>query len=307
MGKGCQVSSRSSRNRIALVALACFFANAGCTLALNHDKQCSSDSDCSHFSPTARCVNEICADSNAGSGGSGSSGNDWSCLGRVVTPQRGNSMIKIAMSFFDFIEQSPVISGFVVRPCSKMDVECTSPLSLPVSPDQQGVATITVPAGFDGYAEVIGVSDSGDGGPPKYAPTLVFFNPPPVADTSNTMTAMFAPESLAALAGSNGTLLDPTLGSLASGAFDCKSQLAAGVTLEPDRSVESTRRFYYIDGLPNFAASATGPAGYGGLINLPIGTIRLTAKLQATGQTIASASVFTRAGYLAQVDVTPTP
>jgi hypothetical protein len=211
------------------------------------------------------------------------------------------------MSFFDFIEQSPVTSGFFVRPCSKMDVTCASPLTPPASPDQNGIATITVPSGFDGYAEVISDSVSADSGLPKYAPSLVFFNPPPVADTSNTMTAMFSPESLAALAGLNGTQLDPTLGSLASGAFDCKGQLTAGVSLESDRTTQSTRRFYYIDGLPNFEASATGPAGYGGFINLPVGTIRLTAKLEATGQTIASASVFTRAGYLAQVDITPMP
>ena len=97
------------------------------------------------------------------------------------------------------------------------------------------------------------------------------------------------------------------LGNIFSGALDCQVVPAAGVSWEPDRSTESTRRFFYVDGLPSEAAVVTDSTGYGGLINMPTGTLRLFVKLATTGQTIGSASVFVRAGHISFVSLTPSP
>ncbi|HMA96563.1 MAG TPA: hypothetical protein VKP30_27950 [Polyangiaceae bacterium] len=296
---------------------ACLVTTEACTFALNHERQCSHDTDCKRFGTSAVCVQGACHDSSATGGGGGgdqtketsvegSTDPGWSCLGKVLWPSKQASSIKIAMSFFDFVEQTPVTTDFTVRACSKMDILCANPIGPAVAPDATGIASITVPSGFDGYAEIVGSIAAG-AETPKYVPSLVFFNPPPIEDTNNTMTAMFSPEALDVLAESNGNTIDPTLGSVFFGTIDCNGKLGAGVSVEPDRTVEATRRFYYIDGLPNFAAVATDAAGYGGLINLPSGTIRLYAKLAATGQPIATVSVFIRAGHISQVDVIPAP
>jgi hypothetical protein len=213
------------------------------------------------------------------------------------------------MTFFDFVNQIPVTSDFVVRPCAKMDVLCANPLGPTATPDENGVATITVPSGFDGYAEIVsGSGTTVDGAVvAKYVPTMVFFNPPPIEDSANSMTAMFSPEAFAALAESNESTIDSTLGSLFSGALDCKGSFSAGVSLETDRTVAATRKFYYVDGLPNFAAATTDSSGYGGLINLPTGTIRLSAKVGVNGPTIGAISAFIRPGYISQVDLVPSP
>jgi hypothetical protein len=235
------------------------------------------------------------------------SGPDWSCLGKVAWSSGNQPQIAIAMSFFNFVNQVPVTTDFLVRPCSKMDILCANPLGPAIAPDGNGLATITVPSSFDGYAEIVSATTGNDTGASTYVPSLVFFNPPPIKDSNNSMTAMFLPEALAALAESNNNVIDPTLGNLFSGAIDCKGNLSEGVSFETDRTVAATRRFYYVDGLPNFGAVATDASGYGGFINLPNGTIQIYAKLKATGQTIGTVSVFIRAGHISQVDLAPSP
>lgn len=305
---------------ILVLALAYFVVNAGCTLILNHDKQCTIDDDCKRFSASAVCVDSICRSGTAnehlfdaagvdaaGAEDGGASGPDWSCLGNVVWPSGSQPQVQVAMPFFDLVNKVPVTAGILVRPCAKMDILCANPLGPAVAPDGSGTVSITVPTGFDGYAEVVSTTTLDDAGTPTFVPALVFFNPPPIEDTRHDLTMMFSPIALAVLAASQGNTIDPTLGSLFSGAIDCKGKLSAGVSWEPDRTADATRRFYYVGGLPSEAAVATDSTGYGGLINLPTGTIILHAKLQETGQAIGSVSVFIRKGCITQVDLGPSP
>jgi hypothetical protein len=210
------------------------------------------------------------------------------------------------MQFVDLIAKLPT-TAITVRACAKLDIVCANPLNAPVRPDERGMAALTVPASFDGYAEVLPIIDATGSDPTAVVPMNVFFNPPPATDEHYGTVPSFTHQALAALASVQGNSIDPALGFLFSGALDCNGNPAAGVSWEPDRAVESTRRFYYVDGLPSEAAVATDVTGYGGFINMPTGTIRLYSKLQSTGQAIGSTSVFVRAGFLTTGFLVPTP
>lgn len=291
-------------------------ASFGCSLTLKTDeKQCTTDDDCKSrggLMAKAVCRDQVCVDDQANTDGSGNdesdagTGPNWSCLGKVAWPSPTKPQVVVTMQFLDLVAKVPV-TAITAHPCAKMDVTCANPLGPKVSPDEKGIATLTLTASFDGYVEVLGTATSEDAGAPSIVPMNVFFNPPPVADSHFGAVPTFTRQGLTALASVHQNTIDPTLGFLFSGALDCNMKPAAGVSWEPDRTADATRRFYYVDGLPSEAAVATDPSGYGGFINMPSGTIRLFFKLQATGMRVGETSVFVRAGYLTTGFLVPTP
>jgi hypothetical protein len=291
--------------------------SSACSLALRtNENQCSNDEDCANrggLMAQAVCRDQVCVEAHAGGGGGGANtstdagtGPDFRCVGKVTWPLPVEPQIVVTMQFIDLVAKLP-LTQINVHACAKMDVTCANPLGPSVSPDEKGIAAVNVPASFDGYVEVLGVDAAADAGAPALVPMNVFFNPPPVENSHFGVVPCFTRPALAALASVHGNTIDPSLGFLFSGALDCAGKPAAGVSWEPDRVAESTRRFYYVDGLPSEVAVATDPSGYGGLINMPTGTVRLFAKLQATGVRIGETSVFVRAGYITTGFLVPTP
>ncbi|HMA92750.1 MAG TPA: hypothetical protein VKP30_08695 [Polyangiaceae bacterium] len=287
-------------------------SSLACSMVLKtNENQCATDDDCKArgaLMANAVCREQVCVDREKADGGekpdAGGVG-AWSCLGKVVWEAPAQPQVVVTMNFVDLVAKLPV-ANLSVRPCAKMDVVCANPLGPAVTTDQNGLATLTLPASFDGYAEVVS-STVADAGSTSIVPTLVFFNPPPNKDLHYGTVPTFTPPALAALAAGHGNTVDPSLGFLFSGAMDCSGKPAAGVSWDPDRILEATRRFYYVDGLPSEAAVSTDATGYGGFINMPTGTIRLFVKIQATGLAVGETSVFVRAGHLSTGFLVPTP
>lgn len=296
--------------------VAALAASVACSLALKtNENQCTTDDDCVNrggLMANAVCRDQVCVDAQTHTGGSGSgtsdagAGTDWSCLGKVVWPSPAKPQVVVTMQFLDLVAKVPV-TNVAAHPCAKMDVTCANPLGPNVSPDETGIAALSMAASFDGYVEVLGTDAGGDAGTSAIVPMNVFFNPPPADDSHFGIVPTFTRQGLMALASVHKNTIDPTLGFLFSGALDCSKKPAAGVSWEPDRISDATRRFYYVDGLPSEAAVATDASGYGGFINMPTGTIRLFAKIQATGLRVGETSVFVRAGYLTTGFLVPTP
>ncbi|HEY5959649.1 MAG TPA: hypothetical protein VIV60_24005, partial [Polyangiaceae bacterium] len=250
-----------------------------CSIVLKTtENQCTTDADCARHGGAMTgtvCREQVCVANEIGSAGSGNlgasdAGSDntaWGCLGKVVWATPSKPQVNVTMAFVDLVAKQPV-TNLTIHPCARMDVTCANPLSAAVSPDERGVATLTIPAGFDGYAEVLGTTTDADSGVSNVVPLNVFFNPPPVDDYHFGTVPTFTRQGLAALASVHQNVVDPTLGFLFSGALDCRGKPAAGVSWEPDRSSEATRRFYYVDGLPSEAAVSTDATGYGGFINM---------------------------------------
>jgi hypothetical protein len=286
-------------------------SSIACSLVLNtSENQCTTDDDCATrggLMAKAVCRDQVCVEGDTNEPGKADAGTgaNWNCLGKVVWPVPTKPQVVVTMQFIDLVAKLPV-TNIVAHPCAKMDVTCANPLGPNVSPDERGIAAVTIPASFDGYVEVVENANQ-DTAAALLVPMNVFFNPPPLDDSHFGTVPTFTRQGLTALASVHGNTIDATLGFLFSGALDCSGKPAPGVSWEPDRTVESTRRFYYVDGLPSEAAVATDASGYGGLINMPTGTIRLFAKLQSTGVRVGESSVFVRAGYLTTGFLVPTP
>jgi hypothetical protein len=244
-----------------------------------------------------------------------------------------SATVKVSVPFWDLIRMVP-ITDVAMRTCTKLDVTCSRPTQSAVAAGPDGLVRLDVPALFDGYGQVFSLnagdggdgdgdagatSDAGDAGdaatagdangvPPKYVPSLVFFNPPLVRDTTYNIVPLFVPDDIKVLAAVQGNTWDQQQHGIAFvGALDCAGKPVAGVAWEPSIVDAMSKRFYYIHGLPDEAAVATDSTGFGGLLNAPPGTITFTARVQATGQKIGSATMLVRPGVASYTYLAPVP
>ena len=68
-----------------------------------------------------------------------------------------------------------------------------------------------------------------------------------------------------------------------------------------------SKRFFYVNGLPDEAALSTDATGFSGLLNAPSGTITVNARVLATGQRVGSTSLLVRPGTASYAYLPPTP
>ena len=302
-------------------------------------EQCNTEVDCAKRGgafANAACVNRVCVArppdpmSDAGDASEASSDPVWGCLGHVVMGTPQSATVKVSVPFWDLIRMVP-INDVAMRTCTKLDVTCSRPTQSAVPADSDGIVMLDVPALFDGYGQVFSLNNadsgevdaSGDAGdvgdaaseagdangvPSKYVPSLVFFNPPLVRDTTYNRVPLFVPNDIKVLAAVQGNSWDEQhFGMAFVGALDCAGKPAAGVAWEPSITDAMTKRFYYFNGLPDEAAVSTDSTGFAGLLNAPPGTITFTARVQATGQKIGSATMLVRAGVASYTYLAPVP
>jgi hypothetical protein len=345
--------ARCDANVLRAMLIATSACLSACSLLLDTSaQQCTTDGDCAARGGSfakAVCSSHVCvapptgeggsggAGSTGGTGGAGGSGGDadtaadpvWGCLGKVVMGTPQTQSVNVTVPFFDLINMKPFLN-VGIRACPKLDVTCSRPIGPVVAADSAGIATISVPALFDGYAQVVdlvgqdaGDSDAGNpdasdlgdapsaesgGSSARLIPSLLFFNPPLVKDTQYRIVPLFGASDIQVLAAAEGNTWDQSQhGMLFTGMLDCSLKPAAGVTWDASIVDASSRRFYLINGLPDEAASATDSSGFGGLLNAPPGTITITATVRATGKRIGSATVLVRPGVASYTYLAPTP
>ena len=75
-------------------------------------------------------------------------------------------------------------------------------------------------------------------------------------------------------------------------AVNCSGAEAAGVSFQTANGGDagSSVAFYAVGGLPSSKVSATDSAGYGGVVNVPPGTVAVTGKL-TDGRTLGTISL----------------
>jgi len=316
-------------------------AQGACSLVLDTSaQQCTNDDDCAKRGGPfahATCLKSVCVARSAMSDGGVSRGADarsdvvldappadpvWGCLGHVVIGTPRTATVKVTLPFWDLIRSVP-INDVAVQACPKLDVSCSRPVTPLVGADAGGFVKLELAALFDGYGEVLSEnsgdaggdagddagSDAGkDAGASRWTPSLVFFSAPPlVRDTTYDRIPLFTADDITALAAVQGNTWDPALGIAFAGMLDCSGKPAAGVTWQPSLVDDKSRRFFYINGLPDEAATSTDATGFGGLLNAPTGTLTLTATVLATGKRIGSATILVRAGMASYTYLMPTP
>lgn len=294
---------------------AALFASA-CALLVDLDaEQCQVDSDCTGRGAAfdgMTCANHVCrpqpkatstvvSTAEAGVAEAAAPPRDpLGCVGSSthVSPDP-SKLVHVELPIIDLGTGRPLL-GATIKLCSRSDIGCTTPRKAGLVPDAtSGIVDVEVESGFSGYFEVTG---------PNVQSSLYVVNPPAV--TSRRLEAWQVVSPLVfgylAHAASSTIAIDPMLGHLLIGVRDCFYAPLAGNVLVPDRidPKGGTTGFYMVDDLPDVTKTSTSAQGAGGFINMPVGFMVVTSK-GPSGQTIATANILVRAGFLSYATITP--
>jgi len=243
---------------------------------------------------------DVAADVAAGDGGT----DRWACLGRVAPVAPGGTMVTITLNAVSFSTGMPV-PGLMVKACARADLRCATPHSMG-STGTTGSATLTGPVGaqgFDGYLEITGGT-----GANEVVPTRMFPNPRLAAGAQTVTSRLIEREAFTLLGSVLMARLDDANGMITAAASDCARGPAEGATITAAPTPMGARQFYTgNNGLPNLMATQTGPAGSGGMVNVPPGEYALTAARVSPAARIGSAVVSVRGGYITAINVGPSP
>jgi hypothetical protein len=235
----------------------------------------------------------------------------WRCLSQApsVTAMPAAGQAKVSVQACNFISDCTTnASGLTARLCDKRDVGCINP-RLSGLTDTNGEFTFQVPTaggGFDGYllvdSQVASCTDSGafgavagktlcDLAAPScdlaapdvrcsvkiYAPAMLFFNPPIVADSDTPLPLQLFPTSgLPAVIGAAGIQVNPAGGNLFIQALDCDGKPAAGVTYQLAQNGNQVSPLYIENGIVSVAVTHTDASGVGGFVGVSPGFVSVT-------------------------------
>jgi hypothetical protein len=169
---------------------------------------------------------------------------------------------------------------------------------MPVYPvvvtDDAGEATVLVLDDLQGYFQFV---------TPGFLPTQIYpgrlladasvFQPPipllPLSDLAGLAVVLKVPLF---------TDPDAGVGQAFFEVYDCFDRLAQGVTftLAIDAGPQ-TVQWYLHGGYPNVASTETDTQGVGGVVNVPVGAVLMTATLAATQRTIGTVNTVVTAGW----------
>ncbi len=261
-----------------------------CSVLVDANKvQCSQDADCKEHGASLSCVSQVCTIASP-----------WACLGGVVWPAGTSAPITLTVPVVDVIT-SAFPKDLQVRACSKLDVQCASPLSATVDlSSAPGLLKVTLASGFDGYLELTS---------PTITPALFFVVKPIREDTTlSTSLPVVPPAGFGGIAQAIGTTLDlTTMGHVYALAEDCGGTPASGVRFEIDKKSTQTAAYYMINNTPLSTVPSTDASGAGGFLNIPNGFVRLTGYVSATGARIGEAGFVVRVGAVSYPRLIPTP
>jgi hypothetical protein len=189
-------------------------------------------------------------------------------------------------------EPSP---GITLVGCAPLDPFCAKPVTPAEVTDDGGIVTFSLTGSFTGFFR---------GTSPSTVP-FAFFPGQWLAGTTETQyfTSSLTPSDELLLNVSLGNVANLDAGSGLGEVFvivyDCFDHGVPGVKFTFSRSGSDTVPFYIISGVPSITlAAVTDSEGVGGALNMPEGSLKATATLAATSQTLGSANMYIRAGEL---------
>lgn len=186
------------------------------------------------------------------------------------------------------------LENLVARVCLPADPMCTTPISVVKGLTPTGLLEIRVPAGFNGFLEVIA-----DG----HLPLVFYMRRPVVQNTVDERLVSPIPTAgVPQIAALFNVDVVPELGLIAALVVDCRWNSVAGATFSNNLG---GRTFYFADGLPNGAAVATDSEGLGGFVNVPIRPVEVSAQTAADGRVIGTRTIVPRPGWLVAVQLRP--
>lgn len=217
----------------------------------------------------------------------------WSCLEEPSAEVVSSGTFTVTFLLRDTVSQEPK-AGVGARACRRLDVACAQGISGTAMTDSTGHVSLSVPAGFDGYARF---------DDPSIASTLYFFDPPVRSDLADLGVSVNAPETAAVLAALTGAEPDSSLGVALVTTYDCFGAPAEGVRTSGEDIGDVANLFYVRNGLPSTAAKDTDETGYAGFVNAEPGTVTFSAVIDDTA--IGSVTVLVQPGAQTIAHIVP--
>jgi hypothetical protein len=287
-------------------------ALAACSLLVPLDEQqCTVSADCTArggLFTGAVCVNNVCVAPSHTEDAAADAGMDagpWGCLDQ---PAEAPNMMPVTVTFKIFNALDPVVNegvtaasytpvpGVSVEGCNSLDVLCTSPITPQAVSDDAGEATVVVADSFGGYFQFVG---------PGFLPSILYPGRL-LADASTFQPDLGALNTSATLAIASilqvPMLVDPEagVGQAFAQVYDCFDQLAPGVsfTFGLVDGGPNAVQWYQSSGFPSKYATQTDSQGTGGTLNVPPGSLLMTARLAGTTRILGTANPLIRPGWV---------
>ena len=211
-------------------------------------------------------------------------GESWDCLERgdeplpVPSVAQTNERVVYSVQFVD-LSTGRIYPDAQVRACGVADINCEAPVTNTLSVDAQGWVDLPLFRNFAGFLEVTSS---------EALPYLFYLTGPLVASAVEYPIVTVSLTSIGSLVQLLGVDPEPGTGFMALRAFDCEGNTAPGATVS---GANEGVPWYFVDGLPNTTATATGPDGLGGFVNMPPGLAVVDLKAP-TGVSIRGAQSF---------------
>ena len=218
---------------------------------------------------------------------------NWACLNDAV-PDAGTGNVQLQLFFNDVANGGTPIAGAEVHWCNQLDLTCTNAFDS-VTTDDGGIATLTVPVGFDGYYEVRATN---------YSPSILSRTPQLSSESQPQGTVNIA--VLSSGASLVGVQQDPNLAIAIVGAADCTTTPAAGITFQVGAPGATEQVLYLADNYPSKSATKTDSVtGSAIIFNVPPGTFSVTASFASNNEAIRTATTIARQGWITFVQIRP--
>jgi hypothetical protein len=299
----CAGSSCCDEQRACLQSVECLEVSQECacgeTAGCAQACQAQFEAGLSPNAAYTSCVSSSCATACT-------TGATFQCLDHPAPAPTARSVapITVDIGFSDAEPPYAPFAGITIKACDKSDPTCkaTAIDVQTTGADGRAILRIANPTngGFDGYLDVSG----GD-----VYPELVYLPFLPESTTWPNHWAFTQQEivTFAQLALSGRPPLDPARGLVAATLYDCHMYYAPGVQVSVSTADSASSTCFLVNGLPDCSLSVTSSEATAFVTNVPPGLAKLTATLQATGQTIATRNIVVRAGVSTFVYAVPWP
>jgi hypothetical protein len=294
MGSGTEVTKTAFVfAQWVLVAAIASTLTSGCNFIIEADrKQCTKDDDCTKRGPAFAgtvCVNSMCEPAPPPVDPL------WACLDEAPAPAQPRPYT-VTVHAQNIANMRPVIDA-EVKLCRKLDPECTGP-ERETRTDGNGDAVLEIPDNVTTAYFSIKKFDATDPNE-QWVPAYYYFNPN--INSSMNVSVQMATQTLR-----NQLIFvlqvpqEPTRGLMLINALNCQGTAAQGIVFKADKADEATTTFYVVSGLPNITQTSTNTDGYGGFINIPVGTtgkgdtVTVIAEVEATGRVMNTNALHVR-------------
>lgn len=289
---------------------------------------------CSELDPG----NESYCDINAGVGTCGTAGTDgggptgWWCLDQVpdeLPPPRPQQVVGFALPVVEWGTRAPLAGlGLIASLCPGADFACTSPLNpmpIPVAAGSfgpvtlpLGVGAVPVPEGFDGFIKFDVATPAGTPDPATFISDNYYLGGTISGDMTQGQPILMIQKGLRQTIVQQSfpevdAAASQNFGVLAFGVYDCDGKTVPDARIEinvagrtpagaiPFQLPNSRIPIAQQPGSPLY----TGTSGLAGFLNVPPGTVQLTAYRRDSTDAIGSVQLGSVAGQLSIAPIRP--